>query len=138
MKKFLVFGFLCLLLISCGPGTQLVVRPDVYVSGGFYPYWSRYYDYGVYYLYSDIVVINGTPFNLDVRLDSRPIFILPPGEERKASVRVDYRESRRVVVSVRAYANRRLIGTASKIFHFYGTADQKRTEVWHIRDIRKL
>lgn len=119
-------------LVGCAPGDQLVFRPDVYITGDFGRYNRQHY-YGTYYLYSDIVVKNGTSRHLEIRVNGVEKIDLMPGQEKKISVRVDYRERRDVILTATAFTDSgKIYGTAHKRFSFYGHSYEKRVDIWHI------
>jgi hypothetical protein len=131
---------LILLIIGISLGVcacAIEVRPDVYVSGDYSPY---YHYYGVYYPYRIISVVNGTADNLQVLKDGEKLpGTLAPGQHFKLKIRVDYRESRTVSLVALAYREEKLFGTAKRSFHFYGGSRERRSETWLIRnsDIRR-
>ncbi len=132
----LLFLMLLILLFPGCEGKQLLVRPDVIVSGVFYPprYPGYYYPgyYQTFWTKSRITVVNGTAYYLDVVLDGKKLVTrLTPGQEVAVDIPVDYLESRQVsLVAVARTASGRFIGTSSYPLYFYGAADQRRSETW--------
>ena len=130
---FIKIWLLLFVLVGCAPGDKLIFRPDVYISGNFG--YNRPYYYGVYYLYSDIVVKNGTPYRLEVEISGAGKFNLIPGQKKEISVRVDYRERRDVILTATAFtADEKIYGTTHKRISFHGYSYEKRVELWHIHN----
>lgn len=143
-KPFLTGLFI--VLFGCAPGTQLIVRPDVHVSGDFsgprYPY-SNYYDYGYYFPYIIIVPVNGTPYELEIFVNGKRADIalengakvnrIPPGMPARISAFVDYRVSRQISVVAVAYTKEKIVGSTSRVFHFYGTPNRQQVIDWPLK-----
>lgn len=133
----LIIGFLIFLAIGCGPGYQVILRPDVYVSGNFSPYYPNYYE--TYYPLTIVTIVNGTPDELQIIRDGEKLTgNIAPGQHFKLEIRIDYRETRKISLIALAYRDKKLRGTAERSFHFYGNPREQRSETWLIRtwDIR--
>ncbi|MEK9154516.1 MAG: hypothetical protein AAB596_00345 [Patescibacteria group bacterium] len=145
LKATLFFLFSAFLL-GCAPYDQLIVRPDIYVSGDFRgprsPY-SNFYDYGLYFPYVTIVPVNGTPFELEIFINGKRADIslegsvktkrIPPGMPAQIKAFVDYRVSRQLSVVAVAYKSNKVVGSANRVFYFYGHANAEQVEDWPIR-----
>ncbi|MEK7482130.1 MAG: hypothetical protein AAB464_00155 [Patescibacteria group bacterium] len=139
---------LLFVLFGCAPGDQLIFRPDIHISGDFNRRYSSFYDYGTFYPYKIIVLINGTPNEFEIFVNGRRADItlennakanrIPPGLPARISVYVDYKISRQVSVVAVAYKNNRVVGVANRVFYFYGNANQQEVVDWAISrwDIR--
>lgn len=137
VSLFVKIWLLLFALTGCAPGNQLIFRPNLYASGNF-GYYNNMLYYGTYFIYSDVVVKNGSSYRLEVSASGAEKIggiDLMPGQEKIVGMKVNYMEQHNIVLTATAFTNKgKLYGTASRQFSFYGQAFQKRVDIWHIRN----
>lgn len=141
ISLFIKIWLLLFALIGCAPGNRLIFSPNIIASGNFggnFGYYNNMFYYGTYFVYSDIVVKNGSSYRLEVAAsgwEKIKDINLMPGQEKIVSMKVNYMEWHSIVLTATAFTNKgKLYGTASQPFQFYGQAFQKRVNIWHIRN----
>lgn len=137
VSLFIKIWLLFFALTGCAPGNRLIFSPNIYASGNF-GYYNNMLFYGTYFIYSDIVVKNGSSYRLEIAASGAEKIKginLTPGQEETVSMKVNYMEQHNIVMTATAFTDKgKIYGTASQLFSFNGQAFQKRVNIWHIRN----